>query len=330
MQGGVRRLRQWIETAWYDDSAWLLPIVPLGWLTSGIARLRRKVLSGKTSPPIPVIVVGNISAGGTGKTPLVAALCEAARARGLHAIVISRGYGARPAHFPWQVAPGQSATVAGDEPLMLATFHGISVIIDPVRPRALARALAEGADLVISDDGLQHFALPRSLNIAVLDGERLLGNGRCLPAGPLRESASVLQQMDSIVLTGSEKGLMFWPHAVVQTLKPSPPVRIIDGKPLPLTLGQKVHAVAGIGNPARFFSTLESLGYAVIPHAFPDHYRFCKQDICFDDEMPVIMTAKDAVKCLPFVTSYHGYLPVRAILPASFSDDVFARCGIST
>ena len=315
-----------VERAWYQGSAWLTPLRPLGWLVGRVASSRlRRFRERAARPLVPVLVVGNVTVGGTGKTPLVIALAQRARQRSLNVVVISRGYGGRTVGQPLVVTAQDDAGRVGDEPLLIARRTGVPVIVDPQRARALDKAVADfRPDLVISDDGLQHYALPRSAEVAVIDGRRGLGNGRCLPAGPLREPAKRLDLVDFVVVNGGH-----WPGAVALRLLPDELVRLSDGVRLDAaTFARRhgsVHGVAGIGNPQRFFHTLAELGLTVTAHAFPDHHAFRESELDFADGRPVIMTEKDAVKCRAFNNARLWTLPVRASLPDGVVDDMIDR-----
>src|SRR5699024_7264802 len=281
------------------------------------------------TPPVPVLVVGNITVGGTGKTPLVLALCAAAAERNLSVAIISRGYGANPPSYPWQVTPDQASTVAGDEPLMLAQKAKVPVFIAPERDKALQAALATQPDIVISDDGLQHYALPRTAEIAVLDGERLLGNGQCLPTGPLREPQQRLNEVDWVVVNGGAAHQQDWSWPNVQPMRLVPGFFYQPSTGVRLTTEEfvqrfsQVHAVAAIGHPHRFFSTLNEQGLQVIPHAFPDHHAFGAADLALGGELPIVMTEKDAVKCEAWLDERGWVFSVVAQLPIGFFDSVF-------
>lgn len=327
------RLQRLLEHAWYQPSAWTLPLVPLSGLTALVARRRlarhRRL---RQNPPVPVIVVGNITVGGTGKTPLVAALVAEAYARGYRPAVISRGYRAHPPAFPWTVDVDNAADIAGDEPLLLARETGAPVIIDPDRQRAMRHAIAaHGADLIISDDGLQHYRLPRSFEIAVIDGQRGLGNGRCLPAGPLREPADRLADVDMCVSNGKleSRPASDLPDSIVMTLQPGEPRRVSDDQGMPLAdflrAYPRVVGAAGIGHPGRFFHTLRECGFEVMERPFPDHHAYTAQDLELSGEAALLMTAKDAVKCRSFANDQHWYLPVTARLPGGAMDRIFAE-----
>jgi tetraacyldisaccharide 4'-kinase len=318
--------RRRVERGWYEGSGWLTPLRPLGWLVGRVAGRRlRRFRRRAERPPVPVLVVGNVAVGGTGKTPLVIALAEQARRRGLNPVVISRGYGGQADAYPRVVALDDDPREVGDEPLLIARRAAVPVVLDPQRDRALRRAVEEfHPDLVISDDGLQHYALPRSSEVVVIDARRGLGNRRCLPAGPLREPASRLSQVDFLVANGGD-----WPGATTMHLVPGDLVRLRDGETLGAAAFRErygaVHGVAGIGNPERFFRTLALLGLAVTPHAFADHHGFTAADLDFADGRPVIMTEKDAVKCRDFDDPRLWMLPVHASLPPATLDAMIDR-----
>lgn len=324
-----RTLATWLERAWYQGSAWLAVLYPLSWLVAGVARVRlawRRFR--RVAPPVPVLVVGNITLGGTGKTPLVIALCKALKQRGLKVAVISRGYGARPPREPWQVTGDQSSATCGDEPLLIARHAGVPVVIDRHRARALAAVVdAHEVDVVISDDGLQHLRLPRTAEIIVLDGQRMLGNRRCLPAGPLREPATRLQQVDWVVVNGRPEDDLS--DAVVMNLELADPVNLYSGQTLPMeefvARFPLVHGIAGIGNPQRFFDALRAQGLHVVAHPYADHHAFEADDFAALQEATVLMTEKDAVKCQAFAGQNFWYVPVTARLPSVFFDAVHEK-----
>ncbi|GGO80369.1 tetraacyldisaccharide 4'-kinase [Marinobacterium nitratireducens] len=317
--------------AWYRGSAWLRLLRPLEWLFRALARRRRRGFEQHPErvwqPPVPLIVVGNITVGGTGKTPLVLYLVDWARRRGLRPGVVSRGYGARPPTRPFVVRPDGDAGECGDEPLLIAGRSNCPLVIDPDRAAA-ARFLLEhfDCDLIISDDGLQHYALGRDVEILVLDSERGLGNGRCLPEGPLREPPQRIGEVDLVVVNG---GGEFCPDGAHRMqLTPSELVSLRDGKrcaAVDWTGGRRVHAVAGIGNPQRFFETLRQLGFDPVPHSFADHHAFGEQDLVFDERLPLIMTEKDAVKCRHLAPPDSWYLPVEAKLTPEFESALASK-----
>ncbi len=269
------------ERIWYGGSSlrWLLaPLSVLFWLLSGVRRLSyRWGLLRSVRLPVPVVVVGNLSAGGTGKTPLVIWLARELRELGHRPGILSRGYGGT-TRYPRLVTPDAEPAAVGDEPLLLSRRAGCPVVVDPDRVRAGRWLLAqEGCDVLIADDGLQHYRLARDLEIVVIDGGRRLGNGWVLPAGPLRETASRLRSVDLVVVNGDARG-----GELAMRLVPSDLVSLRDPavrRPLATLAGQPVHAVAGIGNPERFFALLRDQGAVVDARVFPDHHGFSRQDI---------------------------------------------------
>lgn len=324
------RLEQSLLRQWYGQRpGWSLALAPLAWLLKGAAacRYRRFRRQGAT-PPVPLLVVGNISVGGTGKTPLVIALCLALKQRGLKPVVISRGYGSKAPRYPFVVTARSSVVESGDEPLLIARRAGVPVVIDANRRDALERALDYQPDIVISDDGLQHYALPRTAELVVLDGARGLGNGWCLPVGPLRESAARLGQVDWVLVNG---GTADYPGASRMQLLADMAVNLLTGEARPLSefaASTAIEAVAGIGNPERFFTTLEQAGLTIRRHAFPDHHAFAAEELAFAGRT-VMMTEKDAVKCAAFAAANHWYLPVTAALPDGLVDAMVAKLGLN-
>ena len=272
---------------------------------------------------VPVIVVGNITVGGSGKTPLVAALVEQLRKHGYKPGIVSRGYGGKADSWPQNVTPESDAVLAGDEAVLLSRRSNCPVVVGPDRVAAIDTLLSQhGVDIVISDDGLQHYRMGRAIEIAVLDGERRLGNALCLPAGPLREGAGRLKSVDFTVTNGTaEKGE--WEMRLI----PSAPHSLFDDSVRELSQFAEgtVHAVAGIGNPGRFFQTLREAGLELIEHPYNDHHPFAKGELDFADTLEVIMTEKDAVKYLDSATHRHWYLPVTASLDEGFFQQLLER-----
>jgi len=312
-----------LQRAWYQGHPALSLLAPLEVLYRRVVTAkRRKFLAGRSDSyraPVPVIVVGNITVGGTGKTPLILWLIEHCRRRGLRVGVVSRGYGARPPTFPWRVQPEHLAAQAGDEPLLIVQRTGVPLMIDPDRSRAVRALLeSEPLDLILSDDGLQHYRLARDLELVLIDAARGLGNRRCLPAGPLREPADRLQSVDAVLFNGAEADR---PEGYAFTLRPSRLIELASGDAWPLDhfpQGQQLHAVAGIGNPQRFFTTLEALHWRPIPHPFVDHARYSLEQLTFSPALPLVMTEKDAVKCRAFALPGWSYLQVQAEPSAAF------------
>ncbi|MBB3191584.1 tetraacyldisaccharide 4'-kinase [Halomonas cerina] len=308
---------RWLEAA-YRGAGWLGLLRPLeGLYRAALRRRAAAYASGRRAVwhvPVPVIVVGNITLGGTGKSPLVTWLARYLAARGWRPGILSRGYGGRSRHYPLLLEPATPVTESGDEPRMLADQTGRPVVVDPERPRGARRLIEAGCDILISDDGLQHLALGRDLALIVVDGRRGFGNGRCLPAGPLREPLSRLAAVDAVVVNGEAS---FSVPAGSHRMSLAPvgwrPLACGPRRPLrPPPFVGSVHAVAGIGRPARFFETLEELGLEVLPHPFADHHRYRAADLAFGDDRPVVMTAKDAVKCRGLVPGEAWVLEVEA------------------
>jgi tetraacyldisaccharide 4'-kinase len=310
-------------SAWYTGHPALVLLRPLECLYRRVVdKKRARFVAGEGDiykAPVPVIVVGNITIGGTGKTPLILWMIEHCRSRGLKVGVVSRGYGATPPGLPWRVLPDQPADEAGDEPLLIVRRTGVPLMIDPDRARAVRALLAEETlDLILSDDGLQHYRLARDLELVLIDAARGLGNRRCLPAGPLREPVERLESVDALLYNGAEAdrddGYGF-------QLKPSALVNLQTGERCPVdhfAPGQTLHAVAGIGNPQRFFNTLEGLHWRPVPHPFADHAVYSAEALAFEPPLPLIMTEKDAVKCRAFAGADWWYLAVEAEPSAAF------------
>ncbi len=316
-------LAERITAAWYAGHPALSLLRPLEWLYRAVVqRKRARFLAGEGAiyrAPVPVVVVGNITVGGTGKTPMILWLIEHCRRQGLRVGVVSRGYGAQPPQLPWRVQADQLASVAGDEPLLIVQRSGVLLMIDPDRSRAVAALLAaEPLDLILSDDGLQHYRLARDLELVLIDAARGLGNRHCLPAGPLREPVERLQSVDALLYNGASSDLQ---DGYGFTLQPRTLVNLRSGEQQPLShfpAGQALHAVAGIGNPQRFFNTLEGLHWRPVAHAFADHAPYSAELLSFSPALPVLMTEKDAVKCRTFAADDWWYLAVDAEPSAAF------------
>ncbi|HEY0342066.1 MAG TPA: tetraacyldisaccharide 4'-kinase [Steroidobacteraceae bacterium] len=319
-------MEQRLTKLWYRDAAGPSLLQPLSWLYAAAIRLRAVAYArgwtvshhvGK-----PVVVVGNLTVGGTGKTPLVIWLARALTERGLRVGIVSRGYGSEAAEAPRLVNETANWQAVGDEPLLLYRGTHCVTLIGRDRVAAAQALVAGGVDIIVADDGLQHLRLARDCEIVVVDGARGFGNGRMLPAGPLREPVSHLADADIIVINGVAEhsslrrvGLAIEARALQMTLLPGDAIRL-DGREPPRSLeafrGRAVHAVAGIGNPARFFRDLRVRGLDVIEHAFPDHHPFAVQDLSFGDDLPVLMTEKDAVKCVSFADPRLWSVPTTA------------------
>jgi len=310
-----------LEHYWYLRSPWMILLTPLSLAYRIATWLRRRAyrlgLLASHRLPVPVIVVGNITVGGTGKTPLVAWIVNYLKMAGYHPGVVSRGYRGKAGSWPQQVRPDSDPAMVGDEAVLLAGLCKCPMSVAPDRIAAAAALIEHNdCDIIVSDDGLQHYALQRDVEIAVVDGIRRYGNGLSLPAGPLREPLKRLAEVDIVVVNGLGRGNEF-----PMKMKSEAAISLIDSEKqckLSDFHGQPVHAVAAIGNPERFFSSLRQAGMLVEEHAFPDHYFFRKEDITFDDDKPVLMTGKDAVKCRHLAGINHWYVPVQINMTAEF------------
>lgn len=311
-------MKAWLEQRWYSTEPAPLPLRPLAALYGLIAdRIAATTRAQAVRLPVPVIVVGNLSVGGTGKTPVTIWLVQQALALGFRPGVISRGYGGRAAQYPLRVTASSDPAACGDEPALIARRTRVPVAVAPDRVAA-ARLLIEegGVDLLIADDGLQHHRLARDLEFCVVDGARGLGNGARLPAGPLRDAPSRLASVDAVIVNGTLRSPLpahgrpqFAMQLVIENA-----LSLVDGdtRALSAFAGRTVHAVAGIGHPPRYFAALEAQGLVVIPQPFPDHHRYVPSDLAFGDDLPVLMTEKDAVKCAAFARQGLWCVPAEA------------------
>jgi tetraacyldisaccharide 4'-kinase len=304
-------MRRWLERVWYRPApppSWLRPL-------SGLYRqvsdhLARRGRSAALRLPVPVIVIGNLTVGGTGKTPAVLWLARELHARGQRPGIVSRGYGGA-GPFPLEVLPGTDPARCGDEPALLAERLRLPLAVAPVRAEAARLLLARHPDIdvLLCDDGLQHFRLARDVEICVVDGVRGMGNGHLLPAGPLREPASALQRMDLVLVNGGEPG-PYGVNAVRFDLVLEDAVNLVSGERRPLGgfAGRPVVAIAGVGHPARFFAALQARGLQLEEHGFPDHHAYRADDLEFGGA-PLLMTEKDAVKCRAFAQPHWWFVP---------------------
>lgn len=323
----LHKLQQFIENAWYNGHFFLVLLWPLEAVFRCLVFLRKKGYqqgwSSSYKADVPVIVVGNITVGGTGKTPLVIALSKRLQLSGYKPAIISRGYGSKLGTYPYAVKLDDSATLVGDEPLLLAQRTQVPVIIGSNRSASLAYIKDYyDCNVIISDDGLQHYAMQRDIEIIVVDAQRQLGNGHCLPAGPLRESKKRLLSADAVVLNnGSSLGVYPELPTYTMTYEYEHLVNLHSKQTVnfePSGIGRSVHAIAGIGNPERFYQQLAAVGFEPECHYFPDHHDFNAQDIAFPINKPIIMTEKDAVKLAALNLDNAWFLPVDAQLDESF------------
>lgn len=328
-------MRHRLERLWYEDSAGIPLLAPLGWIYAALSGARRGAYRlGLLRPrrlTRPVVVVGNLTVGGTGKTPLTIHLARELSAARLKVGIVSRGYGRRGGAARYVHADSDWRDV-GDEPVIIARRTGCPTMVAADRVAAARTLIARGAEVILSDDGLQHLRLPRDCEIVVIDGSRGFGNGRLLPAGPLREPAAALGRAEVVVVNGEVA------HGTLAGVLPAgtltmrlvaqPAVRL-DGRGSPCELaafrGRRVHAVAGIGNPQRFFRELAAHGIEVIVHPFPDHHPFTEHELAFADDLPILMTEKDAVKCAPFANARLWCVPVSATFSDSDAQALRAR-----
>jgi len=310
------------DRIWYGRHPASLVLAPFSWVFRAVTALRKRAYASGLltiyQASVPVIVVGNLTVGGSGKTPLVIWLAGYLKSLGLNPGVVARGYGGQAANWPQQVRPDSDPATVGDEAIVIARRTRCPVAVDPSRAAAVAALVEHGkCDVIISDDGLQHYGLARDIEIAVVDGVRRLGNGRLLPAGPLREPPQRLREVDFIVTNGiAGRGEFAMKYVPVNPINLVNRRQSIDFSDLQST---PVHAVCGIGNPERFFQMLKNKGLRIVPHAFPDHHRYKAEDLDFGDDGPILMTEKDAVKCERFGLARCWSVPVTAELPEVFA-----------
>jgi tetraacyldisaccharide 4'-kinase len=334
---------RWLEREWQRLGGGALILLPLSLVMMAVVAVRRfayrKGLLPAWRSPVPVVVVGNITAGGTGKTPLTLAVVDALVRQDFTPGVVSRGYGRVPRNlndplgvvrvYPDVATPEHF----GDEPVLIALRSRVPVYVSHDRPAA-ARALLEAhpeVDVIVSDDGLQHYALARDVELAVVDGERRFGNGLILPSGPLREPVSRLASVDAVVVNGGWSDAVPGPRQFSMTLGRERFKALAGNQQLSpqdfaaAVRGRNVAAVAGIGYPERFFEHLARLGVQAKAIAFPDHYAFQAKDLKIPGAALVVMTEKDAVKCAAFADERMWFLQVDAILPPDFEEFLVTR-----
>jgi tetraacyldisaccharide 4'-kinase len=310
----------YLNRLWYEDHSLSRVLLPVSWVYGSYVWLRRFCYTTgilpRRSVNVPVIVAGNITVGGTGKTPLIIWLANTLKLQGHRPGIISRGYGGNTGNRPQQVRPDSEPGLVGDEPVLIAQRTGCPVAVSPNRYRAAMELLQfTDCDVLLCDDGLQHLSMHRDLEIAVIDGDRRFGNGRCLPAGPLREPLDRLRSVDMVVSkekAGKNEFLMQYEYEDLRSLQSGAAASIEKFR------GRDVHVVSGIGNPARFHTYLRSHDIRMIRHDFPDHHRYTAADLRFDDNLPIVMTEKDAVKCQRFARDNMWYLPIQPRFTEAF------------
>ncbi|MEQ1635379.1 MAG: tetraacyldisaccharide 4'-kinase [Methylococcales bacterium] len=318
-------LQSWLEKQWYQNTIPSFWLQFLATLFKNLVRFRQffyqKGILKQTRLPVPVIIVGNLTVGGTGKSPLVIYLAKILSDTGYTPGIISRGYGGKAKHSPQRVFADSNPEDVGDEAVMLATRSKRPVAVGSMRSKAAELLLKETiCNVIISDDGLQHYALQRDIEIAVIDGERRFGNGYCLPAGPLREPVERLHGVNFVVINGATVEASEFSMGIQAEFAIN--LSTGESKPLHHFRSTQVHALAGIGNPQRFFTLLNHFDIPYIRHIFPDHYLFQAADLQYDDHLPVLMTEKDAVKCRPYATQQHWFIPINAELPPRFTQQL--------
>ncbi|MCB5190298.1 tetraacyldisaccharide 4'-kinase [Methylobacillus arboreus] len=324
-----QRFSRWLERQWYRRTAWQLVLRPFSWLfwiLIGLRRLAYRLgLFKSLKLPVPIIIVGNINVGGTGKTPFVIWLVQQLRQNGWYPGIISRGYGGNVIHTH-QVSKDSLPQDVGDEPVLLAHRTGVPLYVGRKRTRAVRHLLRDypECNLIISDDGLQHYALERDIEIAIIDGERIFGNGQLLPAGPLRETSSRLDEVDAVVFNSGPPAaggylMQLVPDSLRQLSNPETRMELSE------LIGRRVHAVAGIGNPQRFFGQLENMGLIVEAHPFADHHAYSEADFQFAKDEIVLMTEKDAVKCTSFARENWWFMPIAAEIDRALAEKILAR-----
>ena len=322
-----------LEQAWYAAKPWLVLLRPLALVFAAIAACRKQQLLARQQPfPLPIIVVGNITVGGTGKTPVVIAVARYLRQQGHKPAIITRGYGGRSAYYPLPVDADTLPQLAGDEAVLIARRTQCPVVVAPKRLQAALYAVQNyECDVLISDDGLQHYALPRNFEIAVVDGQRGFGNGRLLPEGPLREPPARLRDVHYVLVNGTTQQPDLQEYAAFH-LEAGALVQLTTGATVATAQWQanaNDRAIAAIGNPQRFAATLAAAGLNLPLQTFADHHLFTPENLPASAER-IIMTEKDAVKCSYFDDARLWYLPVTAQLPAALLrklDDCLAATG---
>lgn len=337
--------------AWYNKALWLHTLRPLAWVFRHLAARRRTRLTAQqVEPSVPVVIVGNITVGGTGKTPAVQAIAEALQQRGLRVAVLSRGYGGSAGQYPLEVTAHSTVEETGDEAYLLRRRLSGQLLLDPDRQRGLEVLIDQGnCDVVISDDGLQHYRLWRDIEVIMVDGVRGLGNGLCLPAGPLREPPQRLHEADYVVINGCGQPLPERLSAGLPVshchLAPTAWVNVSSGERIAPeemaaalgvqpdkqgiishdNCGRPIMALAGIGNPQRFFDSLRENGIVAQCQAFPDHHPYREEELLHAIDRVVLMTEKDAVKCERFAGPQWWYLEVNARLESGMLNQLCDR-----
>jgi tetraacyldisaccharide 4'-kinase len=311
---------RWLESVWYENGKGRFLLMPLSILFCFMSQRRRKQQEATQQAfPVPIIVIGNISVGGTGKTPLVIALTQHLQQQGYKPCIITRGYTGKAEKWPLAVTNETDVNLSGDEAKLMALRTQVPVIASPKRIDAIRYALkhyADTCDCILSDDGLQHYKMHRDMEIAVIDGQRQFGNGHCLPAGPLREKPVRLAQCDLVIVNGASLA----PYEHTLQISSNEWQSLDNTQHLPHTALQQVQIYTAIGNPQRFVDHLNDKGIMIAHcHFFPDHHHFTQDDFTtLDSTLPIVMTEKDAVKCQQLHLENAWYLPITAPLDNAF------------
>ncbi|KGQ35061.1 tetraacyldisaccharide 4'-kinase [Gallibacterium anatis] len=318
-------MKFWYQQSWLQ---WLL--LPFSWVFQLATYLRRKAyqkgIFTSWKAPCTVVVVGNLSVGGNGKTPLVITLVEQLQRQGIRVGVISRGYGGESTEYPFLVCASSDAKKVGDEPVLIAQRTSVPIAISPDRRQSIELLhKAYHPQVIISDDGLQHYKLQRDFELVVVDGERRFGNGLLLPAGPLRELPQQrLKTVDAVICNGG----IAQNNEILMTLRSTEAINLVTNERIALTQFSQVNAIAGIGYPPRFFTSLEHQGIKILSSiSFPDHHSFKPLDFStFDqDDIPLLMTEKDAVKCRQFAKKHWWYVEVTAEIKKEQLENLIAK-----
>jgi tetraacyldisaccharide 4'-kinase len=335
----MESLQARITRAWHSNYSWVLLLWPVSIIFRLLACLRRCILQSLYQGQqflSPVVVVGNISVGGSGKTPLIISLAKQLIDRGLSIAIVSRGYGAKASSYPISVEMHTLASECGDEPLLIRhslPLEKCHVVVDPDRRRAVNYALeCFKPDLILCDDGLQHYRLHRDVEIAVIDGSRGFGNKHCLPTGPLREPIARLKSVDFVMVNGEHTMNSDIAIDGLFKIKPTGLRHLASGKVISIddwAESKTVHALAAIGNPQRFADILVTLGFMPILLGFDDHETMVESDLVFEDDYPVIITAKDAIKFTATDLNHVWVLDVEAEMPPEFINSLLATIDLN-
>ena len=327
-----QKTSNFIEEAWYENKSWIKILIPISWIYRFLFKLfRKRDLSSSWKPDFKTIVIGNLTVGGTGKTPLVIWLANELKKEGLHPGIVSRGYKSTAKDNPILINQSSNASEVGDEPLIIFNNTNCPVVVGTNRVEA-AKYLIENkkCNVLISDDGLQHFKLGRDIEIAMIDGMRKFGNNLLLPAGPLREPIKKLEQVDFVINTNTfhSKEAESKENNFLMTYKPISWVNLVTQESIDINDWSKdriVYGIAGIGNPSSFFSLLRSLDFQVIEKVFPDHHEFIDTDFFEMNDLPVVMTEKDAIKCKFLKNPNCWYLKIEPVINEDFKTDLFKK-----